>query len=286
MVCSLAVAVGCYSPRATTGAPCSPALANCPDPQTCALVGGSYVCVEGAVPDASIDSPRAIDAPRGLPDAFVPRDAARDAPPPPPPWTLVQVAGSTSPGITIAATGAGHLLLVAIETDTSTQVTTVADNVNDTFVAIPNAHAKASAGSPAFGVTLWAGSTGQGGATSIAIAAPVFYAVVVWEVSGIRSSNPLDGVTTLSDQAATTTPSGAAITTTAAGDFVAAVAIVDNQITGIHAGNAFTNDRTTNGNGWAHLTSSSAPAGTYQAKWDQGTAGVYCAVSAAFFVGP
>ncbi|MGE5184935.1 MAG: hypothetical protein ACM31C_22860 [Acidobacteriota bacterium] len=281
-VCSLAVAAACYSPRAGTGAPCSPELDNCPGAQTCALVGGGYVCVDGPVPDGPVirDAP-AIDTPP-LSDAFVPRDTPADAAAPP--WVLVQTKGSQSASVTLAATGAGHLLVVAIETNATDPVTAVADSANDTFAALPSARATNSAAN--LGVELWAASNAQAGATAVTVIAPVVHAVVVWEVANVRTAGALDKVTLLDDQPATTLPAGAAITTAAPGEFVVSVAIVANQVSGIHAGNEFTNDHTTFGNGWAHLTDPAAPAGSHQAKWDQGTAGAYCAVSAAFLIGP
>src|SRR5207244_7353522 len=106
------------------------------------------------------------------------------------------------------------------------------------------------------------------------------------EVAGLRTSGILDTTAVLNGQAASSTPHGAAITTTRAGDFVVEAAMVGNVITGIHTGTAFTNDHTTQDNGWAHLTSPMAPAGTYQAQWDQPQAGAYCASSAAFFAAP
>src|SRR5262249_11111260 len=111
------------------------------------------------------------------------------------------------------------------------------------------------------------------------------YSTVIWEVAGIKTTSPLDVTGALSNQAATTTPQGASLTTTADGDFVVDVAMVNNDVSGIHAGNRFTDDRSTNSNGWAHLIDA-APAGTYRAQWDQQQSGVYCASSAAFFVGP
>jgi len=90
----------------------------------------------------------------------------------------------------------------------------------------------------------------------------------------------------LNDQPATTAPVGPMIMTSTAGEFVVSVAIVENAARRIHAGDEFTNDQTTNGNGWAHLTDPMAAAGTYQAQWDQPQSGVYCAAAAAFAVGP
>ncbi len=48
-------------------------------------------------------------------------------------------------------------------------------------------------------------------------------------------------------------------------------------------GSAFTNYLTTFGNGWAHLTSATAPADTYQARWNQPDPGHVRATAAAFF---
>ena len=76
------------------------------------------------------------------------------------------------------------------------------------------------------------------------------------------------------------------MTTTAPGDFIVSAAIVQNNITGTHTGNEFTNDEMPNGNGFAHLTATRAPAASHQARWDQPTSGAYCSSSAAFFVGP
>ncbi len=105
---------------------------------------------------------------------------------------------------------------------------------------------------------------------------------MVWEVAGLRTSGALDTGVAVSDQPASNTPLGPSITTKTPGEFVVSVAIVANGISGTHAGNAFTNDLRTRGDGWAHLTDPAAPAGSYQAEWDQGTAGDYCSDAAAF----
>ena len=57
-------------------------------------------------------------------------------------------------------------------------------------------------------------------------------------------------------------------------------------ISQIHPNNEFTNDKNTQGNGWAHLTDNAAPAGSHVAVWDQPSGGTYCATTAAFVVGP
>ena len=274
----LVAIAGCYAPHALPGSPCSPTLTNCPEGQTCALVAGSYVCTAGAGADAAADSP-ILDAPR---DTFVGPDAPVDAPPGTP-WTLVQTAqvenGTT---VTIAPSGAGHLIIVGVET--LDPIAAVQDDAASSYVEVPMG--RGTAASAGLGIDLWYAKNTSAGATTIVVATSSANAVVVWEVAGIRTTAPLDAASSRSDQAATTLPVGAPITTSAAGDFVVSVAIVANVVSGIHAGNEFTNDRTAKGNGWAHLTSASAPAGVHQAKWDQPTPGVYCAASAAFFTGP
>ncbi|PYN82944.1 MAG: hypothetical protein DMD48_14285 [Gemmatimonadetes bacterium] len=112
------------------------------------------------------------------------------------------------------------------------------------------------------------------------------HATVVWEVSSINTTSPVQTATKIDNQSASSTPLGASITTSATGEFVVATTVVANSVTGIHAGNAFTNDRFTNGNGFAHLTSNTASAGTYQAQWDQSSSGAYCSSSAAFYAAP
>ncbi len=279
----LAGLVGCYSANAQPGAPCSPAAPFCPDGQSCAPFAGGYACLAGATPlgDAAIDTLAVmIDAPPPPIDARP--DAAIDAPPPH--WALVQVAADATGMATMTASGSGHTIIVAIETDTTGAVTAVGDDVSNTYVAIAGSRSTSSA--EGAGVEIWYASNATAGATVVKAVAPTVYATVVWEVAGLQSTGTVDAVAKLDDQPTTTTPMGAPITTTRDGDFVVSAAMVGNTIQSIHAGNAFTNDKTTQGDAWAHLTSNAAPAGTYQAEWDQPNTAVYCTSSAAFLVGP
>jgi hypothetical protein len=199
-------------------------------------------------------------------------------------WTLIQTSGSTAPSTTMAATGAGHLLVVAVETNSTGPVSSVTDNAGNSYVAVPGSRAILAADNR--GVELWYAQDSLPGATTITASGPTIHATVSWEVSGIRTTNSLDTVTKLDDRPATTLPRGASIATSVDGEFVVSVAIVANSITGIRAGNEFTNDRLTFGNGWAHLTDAAAPAGTHQAQWTQNASGGFCASSVAFLVGP
>lgn len=56
---------GCYGPHATPGAPCEPALDNCPTGQRCVAQGGGYVCLDQEpVVDAGVDDgPDDVDGP-------------------------------------------------------------------------------------------------------------------------------------------------------------------------------------------------------------------------------
>jgi hypothetical protein len=298
---ALLALAGCYSPTAQPGAPCTPALGPCPTPQAGALVGTSYQCVTGLPADAPLapgadapisgDAPRA-DAPLGdarPADAMLPTDGMPmlDSGPTPT-WTLIQT-GSAGSGaaLSIAPTGAGDLIIVGMETGSAGPVTAVTDDApsgTDTYTSIAAASATDSAHER--GIELWYATGSHAGATTITINAPAVYAAAVWEVAGIRTTNALDTATTLDDQAATSTPVGPVITTAHAGEFVVSIAVVAKDITGIHAGNEFTNDRTANFNGWAHLTSNTAAAGAHQAEWNQLPSGTYCANAAAFVTAP
>ncbi|MFZ0952911.1 MAG: hypothetical protein WAN17_11635, partial [Candidatus Sulfotelmatobacter sp.] len=107
--------------------------------------------------------------------------------------------------------------------------------------------------------------------------------ITVWEVSGISTSAP-DVTNTSSGSLTLNNTLGPAVITTQAGDFIVSILFaVNTNISGISTGNEFTNDFTTNGNGWAHITSNSVPAGTHQASWFTSTPqGAYCASTVAF----
>lgn len=264
-VCVLAFVASCYAPAPITGAACTPDRGNCPSGQTCELVAGMHVCaVEPGLDAAGLDA------------------AGRDATPARR-WTLVQTrASSNQRRVSIAASGAAHLIVVAVETDASA-VASVTDDAGNTYVPIPESRAVVAAES--FGVELWYAARSTAGATTISATADVVYAMAAWEVAGIRTTNPLDTASKLDDQPPTTTPLGASITTSAGGELVISVVIVSNEVSGLTADSPFTNDHRAFGNGWAHLTSAAAPAGTYQARWNQPDSGAACAASAAFFVG-
>jgi len=111
--------------------------------------------------------------------------------------------------------------------------------------------------------------------------------ITEWEVSGLATGAP-DAAGTLSGKITLNNTSGAAVTTTQAGDFIVADMYAGStNLTSMSSGNAFTADFTTDGNGWAHITSNSSSAGTYQPSWYTASpAGGFCASTVAFKLNP
>lgn len=207
------------------------------------------------------------------------------------PWTLLQTtalenASTGSLTMPLAALGAGHLVVVAAQIEHRGLVSTIADSSGcNNYVAI--AMASATTASLDVNLQLWYAKNSCAAATSISIAATdTVSAAAVWEVAGIRTDTPLDTAAVSNDQPSNSAIIGPVITTSAAGEFVVSVALVENEVTGIHAGNEFVNDHVTRGNGWGHLADPNAAAGVHQAQWDQPVAGEACASAAAFRVGP
>jgi len=213
-------------------------------------------------------------------DGASPVDAA-------PPWRVIQVVEG-GPALSFTATAAGSTVIVGIHLATGPRVTSIVDNApggGNTYTAIPSADAINTDNSNQ--VDLWYGAVTKPGATQLTVTpAGNVSGIVVWEVSGVRATAPLDSSTSLSNQPATTLPAGPLISTSARGDFVVSVLIHAANITGIHAGNEFSNDSLSGANGWAHLTDAGAPAGSYQGQWDADVSASYCASAASFFVGP
>jgi hypothetical protein len=201
-----------------------------------------------------------------------------------PTWALVQTHGSESSALVMDQLGAHHLIIVAAQLNAMDLITQVTDSRNcNTYTEI----AAAKAVYTSVAVKIFYAQNSCPGADAISLMSTTkVAALVMWEVSGIRTDDPLDTASALSAQAASAFPVGPMITTSTDGEFVVSVAMVDNTISGIHPGNEFTNDQRTNGNAWAHLTDPRAQAGSHQAQWDQPNPGAYCASAAAFRVGP
>jgi hypothetical protein len=197
-------------------------------------------------------------------------------------WAIVNDAsvGGGISSLTIPATGTGNLIVVGIMFNEGTYVTGVTDDAGNTYVS---ADAKAYTGP--LSTEIWYAVNSKPGAT---VVTPTFgqltshEEITVWEVSGISTLAP-DATNTSSGSVLSNTP-GPAVVTGHAGDFIVSILFAaDTHLSGISTGNEFTNDFTTEGNGWAHITSNSVPAGTYQASWSTSIPqGGYCASTVAF----
>lgn len=216
-------------------------------------------------------------------------------PPAPPAWALVQTRSAIVQRSALDATitsdplGAQHMVAVAVEVDLAGAVTSITDDSGcNVYEPITAAHTTCSVLQCMLETFYVRSSCAGSGSQTIRIQATTeILAAVMWEVSGLRSDDPLDAASSIpDDRPATTAPVSPSIATTSDGEFVVAVAIAENTIVGLHAGNEFTNDQKSFGNGWAHLTDTAAKAGPHQAEWVQDVAGVFCANAAAFRTAP
>jgi len=199
-------------------------------------------------------------------------------------WALVNkasVSGSPANSLTIPTTHSGDLIAVAILFNGTTSVTGVSDSAGNTYVS---AGARAIVG--ALSSEIWFAVNSKAGATVITPAfgtSPTHEEITEWEVSGLSTAAP-DAAAALSGKITVNNTAGPAVTTKYAGDFiVSAMFAGSTNLTSMSSGNAFTDDFATNGNGWAHITSNSTSAGTYQPSWYTASpAGGFCASTVAF----
>ena len=199
-------------------------------------------------------------------------------------WTLIDKAssfGNPISSLNISATGSGNLIAVAVMFNGSTSVTSITDNAGNAYVS---AGARSVKGS--LSTEVWYAANSKSGATIVTPhfgSSPSHVEITEWEVSGLSSGSP-DAVNTSSGNVTANNTPGPAVTTSQAGDFVISALFANlASFTSITSGNAFTDDFTTNGNGWAHLTSNSAAAGAQQPSWYTASpTGVYCASTVAF----
>jgi hypothetical protein len=198
-------------------------------------------------------------------------------------WAIVNNSSNAGPtaSLTIPATGTGNLIVVALMFNGGTSVDTISDNAGNTYVS-----AGAEAALTDRSTEIWYAVNSKPGATVITptlVDSSTFIQMTVWEVSGISFSGP-DVTNTSSGNLTLNNIPGPAVTTTQADDFIVSILFaMDTNIISISSGSKFTNDFTTWGNGWAHITSNFAPVGTYQASWFTSTPqGIYCASTVAF----
>jgi hypothetical protein len=279
-VLSALALAACYEPTVPLGVVCAAPDGLCPNGQTCSTEG---VCTTSTLDAGRVDA-RAGDAV----DLDAPsRDASGL-----PAWRLVQVqsieagsGGSASVAVMVTSTSSDDLIVVGLQTAPGATITNVSDNApggTSAFSAITGSLASNAVGDG--GVDVWFTPSANAGATSVtASTTSAIYGLVVWEVATAQAST-VDTVNAVSDEAASTTPKSPAVITEDAGELVIAIGISEGTITGIRAGNEFTNDAAPNGNGFAHITSTTAPAGTHQAVWLSNSA-TYCSTAVAFHVG-
>jgi List-Bact-rpt repeat protein len=202
-------------------------------------------------------------------------------------WTLVNKAsnwGSPISSLTIPATGSGNVIAVALLFNGSTSVSSVSDNAGNVYVS---AGARAVKGP--ISSEIWYALNSKSGATVITPsfgAPPTHVEITEWEISGLATAAP-DAVNAASGFVTLNNTAGPAVTTTQPDDFVISVLFASTaSFTTLSSGSAFTDDFTTHGNGWAHLTSDTSSPGAEQASWFTASpSGVYCSSTVAFLNG-
>jgi hypothetical protein len=187
--------------------------------------------------------------------------------------------GSNPFTLTVTSSTAGDLIVVwyGSGANVANCITSVSDNAsggtNSYTVETGTSVNVSSAGSGEFAWSL----TARGSVTSViatvnvSCSSPV---MIVWQISGIAAS-PKDAANT-NTFSASTIPIGATVTTTQTGDYIVAAMVTTGTVTGMCTsgctgtdGSAWTSDSTTGGDGYAHVTSTSAAATTWQPQWAQ-----------------
>lgn len=182
----------------------------------------------------------------------------------------------------IPSTGSGNLIVVGFQGNESADtLSSISDNVGNVYYEAGNAKSSDS-GSNLMG-DIWYANNSHSGATTLTIILNPSGATgtaTIWEFSGGEPYTPLDQTAVLNNQPASVTPLGASVNTSANFEVIISVVVLQNNVTGIYSGNPFTNDEILNGNGFAHLITSSA--GTYTAQWNQSTSGTYASSTVSF----
>jgi len=198
-------------------------------------------------------------------------------------WTIVHKTGKGGAitSLTIPATTAGHLLAVALMFNGTTSVTGVSDNAGNTYVS-----GGARGASNIWSTEIWYAVNSKAGATVVTptfATAPTARMIAVWEVSGISSARP-DAANIVTGNLTSSNTPGAPVTTSQVGDFIVSIMLASTaNVATISSGNEFTNDFGLMGNGWAHITSNAAAAGTHQASWfSAAPSGLYISSTVAF----
>ena len=181
-----------------------------------------------------------------------------------------------------ASSGTGNLLVVGIQfLNTGVTITNVNDNVGNAYTEIAGSHAVDTASN--WASDIWYAKNSTAGATTISVSTsgPVAgFATVIWEFSGADITAPLDQAAALNSQPSSSIALGASVNTTSANEAVISLSAGAGTITGISAGNSFSNDSTATAHGWAHLVTTAA--GAFTASWTANPAGTYASSTASF----
>lgn len=189
--------------------------------------------------------------------------------------------GTTPVSCTIPSTTSGNLVVVGTATSfgCSPGTPAIADG-GDTFVEanIGGTAALATDTGVNHQSDLLYALTAGGKTTVTMTTTPACLAdLVVWEWHGVTT---LTNVAVLNTQAATTSPAGASVTLSQSSQVSLSIAIASHPITGLFAGNAWTNDSLAFSVGWAHLINAST--GLTNAQWTTGSSSTYASSTASF----
>jgi hypothetical protein len=197
-------------------------------------------------------------------------------PPDVPPWQLVQAVGAHGVPFVFTPTLPSSLIVVAPQIMHLGDVTAVTDDRGNTYQSLPQARVTDDHFD---GVDVYYTIATSPGVTRVSITGG-FVNACAWEIAGIALDHPVDAAMILVSPGDAVAKSPA-ITTTRDDELVIAVGVSSGDLTGsIDA--TFTDDCSDAGNEWAHLTSSTAPAGTYTAQWTN-TGQAYISNAVAFF---
>jgi hypothetical protein len=181
-----------------------------------------------------------------------------------------------------ATSSAGQMIVAAVNLDSGATFPSIGDDASNTYIPVPGATAGSVVNNDTL-VIMYVPNA-NAGATMVTATSTHVYSIVVWQFTTPQPAT-VDTAGQLSDQPSSTLPVSPSITTAGPGEIVIAIAVVLNTISSVQNGSPFTNDTVTNGNGFAHLTDPHAPAGTYQAVWNQPNSAAYCSQAVAFVVG-
>jgi hypothetical protein len=197
--------------------------------------------------------------------------------------TMSLLSASNPVGLSIGATGAGNLLVLATSNITSTEVvSSLTDDAGNTYVSAGSNYTDKS-------VTVgevWYAASSNPNATELTIANPNGVLRELWfvEVVGARLASPLDAVATISDAPQVAPVSSPPVTPTSYPAIVIAQMNVSGSIGGLACGSEFVALPLLHGDDTAYQIV--GVPGTYQATWNAPTESLYGAASVAFAAQP